>query len=150
MVQSYWERCPFHESGQCPQETIVDRLSLLPGFVSPREVEAATATCESCAKRLGERRKHRRTRRPFRCVVFKEQGTTLNAKILDVSEGGALLELEEWVHFERGEKARLEIHSDAANPSESSRLPIEVVGLVTRVEPEKRRLAMAFLEKDAS
>jgi len=96
---------------------------------------------------LAERRRHRRSRRPFRCLVFKEPGKTLKAKILDVSEGGALLELEEWVHFERGEKASLEIHPAAGNPSGSFHLPITLVGLVTRVESEKRRLAMAFLEK---
>ena len=92
------------------------------------------------------KRKHCRTRRPFRGVVFKEQGTTLKAKILDVSEGGALLELEEWVHSEQGETACLEIHPPSLTSSESSRPPIKVVGLVTRVEAKKRRLAMAFLD----
>lgn len=147
MIQAYWERCPFHESGQCPQEAVVDRLLLVPQFLSTREIEAATATCQSCGKRLAERRKHRRTRRFLTAILGKEQGTTHHAKILDVSEGGALLELEEWVNFEQGEKASLEIHSAPANSTGSSRPPIKVVGLVTRLEPEKRRLAVTFLEE---
>jgi hypothetical protein len=150
MVESHWERCPFHESGQCPQEAVVDRLSLVPQFLSTREIEAATATCQGCEKRLGEKRKHRRTKRPLRGVVFKEHGATLKAEILDVSEGGALLELEEWVQFEQGEKASLEIHPTPVNPTGSSRPPIKIVGLVKRVEPEKRRLAMAFLDVGGS
>ena len=150
MVETFWERCPFHESGQCPQEALVCKLLLVPQFLSTREIEAATATCQGCEKRLGEKRKHRRTRRLFRGVLFKEQGTTLQAKILDVSEGGALLELEEWGHFEQGEKACLEIHLAPANPNGSSRPPIKVVGLVTRVEAEKRCLAMAFLDVGGS
>jgi len=150
MVQRHWERCPFHESGQCPQEAVVCKLLLVPQFLSKREIEAATVTCRGCEKRLGEKRKHRRTRRPFRGVLFKGQRTTLQAKILDVSEGGALLELEEWGHFEQGEKACLEIHPAPANPNGSSRPPIKVVGLVTRVEAEKRRLAMAFLDVGGS
>jgi PilZ domain len=89
-------------------------------------------------------------RRPLRGVVFKEQGTTLQAEILDVSEGGALLELEERGHFEPGEKAFLEIHPTPVNLTGSSRPQIKVVGLVTRVEAEKRRLAMAFLDVGGS
>ncbi len=69
----------------------------------------------------------------------------MQAKILDVSEGGALLKLDGWVHFEQNEKATLEIHSALVNPNESSGPPIKVVGRVKRVEPEKSRLAMAFL-----
>ena len=147
MVESHWERCPFHESGQCPQEAVVCKLLLVPQFLSTREIEAATATCQGCEKRLGEKRKHPRVRRPLRGVVFKEQGTTLQAKILDVSEGGALLELDGWIHFDQGEKASLEIQPTPMNQTGSSRPPIKVVGLVKRVEPEKRRLALAFLEE---
>ena len=147
MVQTYWERCPFHESGECPQEVLVDRLLLVPQFLSTLEREAARATCQSCEKRLAERRKHRRTRRFLPGILFKEGGAPFQAKILDVSEGGVLLELDGWVHFEQGEKAILEIHSAPANPTGSSGSPIKVAGLVKRVEPEKRRLAMALLEE---
>jgi hypothetical protein len=146
MTKTYWERCPFHESRQCPQETVVDRLVLVPQFLSPREREAAMATCQSCEKRLAERRRHRRTRRFLTGLLFTEEGAPFQAKILDVSEGGALLELDGWAHFEQGEKASLEIHPTSASPPGSSRPPIKVVGLVKRVEPEKRRLAIAFLD----
>jgi hypothetical protein len=146
MVQSYWERCPFHESGQCPQEAIVDRLLLVPQLLSAREIEAATATCQSCGKRLTDRRKHRRTRRLLTCVLFKEEGAPIQAKILDVSEGGALLELDGLLHLEQDEEVTLEILPAPVNPIGPSRPPIKVVGLVKRVEPEKRRVAMIYLK----
>ena len=149
MVQSYWDRCPFHESGQCPQETVVDRLLLVPQFLSTREIEAATAMCQSCEKRLGEKRTHRRRRRFPTGVLFKEGGAPIRAKILDVSEGGALLELD-WFHLEQDEEVTLEIHPTPANPIGPSRPPFKVVGLVKRVEPEKRRLAMAFVDGGGS
>jgi len=121
--EKHWEGCPFHESGECPQEAVVDRLLLVPQFLSTRECEAARATCQSCEKRLAERRKHHRTRRFLTGVLFKERGAPYQAKILDVSEGGALLELDGWVHFEQDEKATLEIHSAPVSPAESSRPP---------------------------
>jgi hypothetical protein len=123
---------------------------LVPQFLSPPEREVAKATCQNCAKRLAERRRHRRTRRFLTGVLFKERGTRLQARILDVSEGGALLELDGWVHFEQGEKTSLEIHPTSASPPGSSRPPIKVVGLVKRVDPEKRRLAIAFLDVGGS
>jgi hypothetical protein len=147
-MKTYWEKCPFHESGHCPQAAVVDRLLLVPQFLSRLERESAMATCQSCDKRSAERRKHHRTRRFLTAILFTEEGAPFHAKILDVSEGGALLELDGWGHFEQGERASLEIRPAPVNPTGSSRPPIKVVGLVKRVEPEKRRLAVAFLAEE--
>jgi c-di-GMP-binding flagellar brake protein YcgR len=118
---------------------------LIPELVAPSEIEAARTVCEKCGLRLGEKRKHLRTKRPIEVTLSKGDLPPIQGEITDISQGGAFLKLREWVPFTVGEKVRLEIH-----PLHSSKTPTEAIrllGLITRVEAEERELAIAFPEE---
>ncbi len=145
MATDYWENCPLHQTGQCPQELAIDKVSLVPQVLPPSEVEAARAICQRCGKRLGEKRKHRRTKRPLESVLFSGEGTPIQRNILDISAGGALVQPKERVQFREGERVRLEIYPPSPTSSKSAHAPISFSGLVKRVDVEKGRLAIVFL-----
>jgi hypothetical protein len=118
---------------------------LIPELLAPSEIEAARTVCEKCGRRLGEKRKHLRTKRPIKVILSKGDLPPIQGEITNISHGGAFLKLREWVPFTVGEKVRLQIH-----PLHSSKTPAEAIrllGLITRVEAEKRELALAFPEE---
>ena len=147
MEKEYWDRCPFHASGQCPQELAINRVSLFPQLVAPLEVEAARAVCEKCGQRLGEERKHVRTKRPLAVALFKGDLPPIQGDIIDISQGGALVKLKHWVEFTEGERVRLEIYPPHLTSSDRPADARHVLGLVKRVEEKDGRLAVVFLEE---
>jgi hypothetical protein len=146
MGKNYWEACPFHESGQCPQQATVNRLLVVPQFLSATESETATTTCETCEKRLGDRRRHRRVRRPLSGVLLTgEEVPPTEVDILDLSDGGVLIRLKDRVRLTEGEKVRLVIYFPRGTESRSSFELARVGGLIKRNEPAKWEMAIAFL-----
>jgi predicted DNA-binding antitoxin AbrB/MazE fold protein len=143
--KNYWEACPFHESGRCPQQATVNRLLVVPQFLSAMEIETATTTCETCEKRLGDRRRHRRVRRSLSGVILSGEEVPTEVNILDLSEGGVLVRLKDRVRLREGEKVRLVIYFPRGTESRSSFELVRVDGLIKRNESAKWELAIAFL-----
>jgi len=148
MENEHWDRCPFHASGECPQQLAIDRIALIPHLVPPLETEAARTVCEKCGQRLGEKRKHVRTKRPLQVALSKGGLPPIQGDIINISLGGALLKVRDWVRFTPGEKVRLEIHSPHLSLSKTPTKGIRLLGLIKRVEAQEQTLAIAFVEEN--
>jgi hypothetical protein len=148
MEKEHWDGCPFHATGQCPQQLAIDRISLIPHLLPPSEIEAARTVCEKCGKRLGEKRKHARTKRPLQVTLSKDDLPSIQGDIINISRGGALLKVRDWVRFTLGEKVRIEIHSPHLSVSKTPTQGIRLLGLIKRVEAEEQTLAIAFVEEN--
>ena len=148
METEHWDRCPFHASGQCPQQLAIDRISLIPQFVTLSDIEAATTVCKKCGQRLGEQRKHVRTKRPLEVTLSKGDLPSIQGDIINISQGGALLQLRDWARFTAGEKVRLEIYSPHSTSGKTPAEAVRLSGLIKRVEAKERKLAVAFLEEN--
>jgi|GEM_PF-451320 len=148
MEKEHWDRCPFHANGQCPQQLAIDRMSLIPQLVAPSEIEAARTVCEKCGQRLGDKRKHVRTKRPLEVTLSKGDLPPIQGDIINISQSGALLKLRDWVRFTAGEKVCLEIYSPHSTSSKMPAEGIRLFGLIKRVEAKERKLAVAFLEEN--
>jgi hypothetical protein len=147
MGREYWDGCPFHATGQCPQHLAIDRISLIPQLLSPVEIEAARTVCDKCGQRLGEKRKHARTKRPLEVTLSKGDLPPIQGDIVNISRGGALLKVRDWAQFTAGEEVRLTIYPPHSSSSATPTWGIRLLGLIKRVEAKERKLAIAFLEE---
>jgi len=148
MENEHWDSCPFHASGQCPQQLAIDRISLIPQFVTLSDMEAATTVCKKCGQRLGEQRKHVRTKRPLEVTLSKGDLPSIQGDIINISQGGALLKLRDWTRFTVGEEVRLKIYPPHSSSSKTPAQAVWLFGLIKRVEAKERKLAVAFLEEN--
>jgi hypothetical protein len=148
MEKEHWAGCPFHATGDCPQQLSIDRVSLLPHLVPPLEIEAARAVCEKCGRRLGEKRKHARTKRPLHVTLSKGDLPPIQGDIINISRGGALVKVGDRVRFTVGERVRLEIHSRHLTVTKTPTEGIRLLGLIKRVEAKEQTLAIAFVEEN--
>ena len=148
MENEHWDRCPFHASGECPQQLAIDRIALIPHLVPPLETEAARTVCEKCGQRLGEKRKHVRTKRPLQVALSKGDLPPIQGDIINISLGGALLKVRDWGRFTAGEKVRLTIYPPHSSSSKTPTWGIRLLGLIKRVEAKEGKLAIEFLEEN--
>jgi hypothetical protein len=148
MENEHWDGCPFHATGQCPQQLAIDRISLIPQFVTLVDLEAAIAVCKKCGLRLGEQRKHVRTKRPVQVALSKGDLPPIQGDIINISRGGALLKVRDWIRFTPGEKVRLEIYPPHLSLSKTPTKGIRLLGLIKRVEAKEQTLAIAFVEEN--
>jgi PilZ domain len=146
MGKEHWDGCSFHATRQCPQQLAIDRISLIPQLVPPLEIEGARTVCEKCGQRLGEKRKHVRTKRPLEVTLSKGDLPQIQGDIINISRGGALLKLRDWSRFTAGEKVRLTIYPPHSSSSKTPTWGIRLLGLIKRVEAKERKLAIEFLE----
>ena len=126
----------------------MDKLLLIPQLLTAAEIEVATATCQTCEKRLGEKRRHPRTRRPLKGALRKGAKTPIPVDIIDLSPGGALLKLKNWIEMKEGEEISLELYPPRITSTDGSPSPLRVSALVKRVETDRGHLAIAFLENN--
>jgi hypothetical protein len=148
MEKEYWNGCPFHASGRCPQQLAIDRISLIPQLVAPLEIEAARTGCEKCPHRLGDKRKHVRTKRPLEVILSKGDLPPIQGDIVNISRDGALVKVRDWGRFSAGDEVRLEIHSPHSSLGATPTKAIRLLGLIKRVEAKERKLAIEFLEEN--
>jgi len=148
MENEHWDSCPFHASGQWPEQLAIDRISLIPQFVTLSEIDAATRACKKCGQRLGEQRKHVRTKRPLEVTLSKGDLPSIQGDIINISQGGALLKLRDWTRFTVGEEVRLKIYPPHSSSSKTPAQAVWLFGLIKRVEAKERKLAVAFLEEN--
>jgi len=144
MGDEYWVHCPYADSDECPQSDAIVRVSLIPQLLDPTDIDSIKKTCKTCGKYLDQKRKYPRITRPLQVVLTKKGQKAIKGNIVDLSEGGALIQLQTWADFKKDEKVLLEIYPSPAS-DKSSHESTKVSGLIKRIEVEKRQLAIAFL-----
>jgi len=144
MGDEYWENCPYAESDECPQSDAIVRVSLIPQLLDPADIDSIKQTCKTCGKYLDQKRKFPRIKRPLKIVLIKEGQTAIKGKIVDLSEGGALIQLQTWADFKKDEKVLLEIYPSRPASDKSSHELTRVSGLIKRTEAESKQLAIVF------
>ena len=150
MKEPVWERCHYYCSGQCPEQSTMDKAYLIPQLLKPSQLKAATATCDQCEYYREEKRKYRRVTRPFKVVVSnKEPRKNTQGTIVDVSIDGALIKLDNWINFNKDETVNLQLYANDIVVDEEKTNVINVCGRIKRVTKEKHELAIVFV-KDAS
>ena len=141
------ENCPYFDSEQCPQPEAVARAYLVPQILDRAEIEATEQACRTCGRYLDEKRKHSRVGRPFQVILLKGEKTTIEGDAIDISKGGALIQLKDWVDFEEDERVTLKIHHSHEASERRVASEREVPGLIERIETQEQKLAIVFLEE---
>ena len=150
MKEPVWERCHYYCSGQCPEQSTMDKAYLIPQLLKPSQLKAATDTCDQCEYYHEEKRKYRRVTRSFKVVVNNnEPRKNTQGTIVDVSINGALIKLDKWSSFNKNETVNLQLYTDDVVEDEEKTNVINVCGRIKRVTKDKLELAIMFV-KDAS
>jgi hypothetical protein len=147
MGDEYWVHCPYADSDECPQSGAIVRVSLIPQLLDPTDIDSIKHTCKTCGKYLDQKRKYPRIKRPLQIVLITEHQKAIKGNIVDLSEGGALIQLQKWADFKKDEKVLLEIYPSHPTLDKSSHELTKVSGLIKRIEPESKQLVMVFLQR---
>jgi hypothetical protein len=142
-----WERCHYYCSGQCPEQSTIDKAYLIPQLLKPSQIKAATDTCGQCEYYKEEKRKYRRVTRSFKVVVSnKEPRKNTQGTIVDVSINGALIKLDNWINFNKDETVNLELYANDIVVDDKRTNVINLCGRIKRVTREKHELAIMFVK----
>ena len=147
MKEPVWERCHYYGSGQCLEQSTMDKAYLIPQLLKPSQLKAATDTCDQCKYYREEKRKYRRVTRPFQVVVSnKKPRKNTQGTIVDVSKDGALIKLDNWTNFNKDETVNLQFYTNETVVDKEKPNVINVCGRIKRVTKEKRELAIMFVK----
>ena len=147
MKEPVWERCHYYCTGQCPEQSTMDKAYLIPQLLKPSQLKAATDTCDQCEYYHEEKRKYRRVTRSFKVVVSnKEPRKNTQGTIVDVSKDGALIKLDNWTNFNKDETVNLQFYNNEMVVGKEKPNVINVCGRIKRVTKEKRELAIMFVK----
>ena len=150
MKEPVWERCHYYCSGQCPEQSTMDKAYLIPQLLKPSQLKASADTCDKCGYYHEEKRKYRRVTRSFKVLVSnKEPRKNTQGTIVDVSINGALIKLDNWINVNKNETVNLQLYADDLVKDEEKTNVINVCGRIKRATKEKRELAIMFV-KDTS
>jgi hypothetical protein len=144
MGDEYWVHCPYSDSDECPQSDAIVRVYLIPQLLDPADIDSTKQICRTCGKYLDQKRKYPRIKRPLQVVLIKEGQTAIKGNIVDLSEGGALIQVQTWADFKKDEKVLLEIYPSHPASDNSSHESTKVSGLIKRIEAESKQLAIVF------
>jgi hypothetical protein len=147
MKNEYWKNCSYFENGQCPQPEAITKAYLIPQLLNPAEIGVIKKLCRTCSKYLNEKRKHPRVQRLFQINLRKGNGKTIEGDIVNISEGGALIKLQNWADLDRNEAVILEIYPSHGASETVSTSRIKVSGMIGRIEDEKDQIAVIFVEE---
>ena len=147
MKEPVWERCHYYYSGQCPEQSSMDKAYLIPQLLKPSQLKAAADTCDQCEYYHEEKRKYRRVTRSFKVVVSnKEPRKNTQGTVVDVSINGALIKLDNWISFYKDDIVNLQLYANDIFVDKGKNNVITVCGLIKRVRKEKQELAIVFIE----
>jgi hypothetical protein len=150
MREPTWEKCHYFSNRRCPEHETIDKAYLIPQLLEPSAIKAANDTCNQCEIYQKEKRRYRRTARPFRVVVSnKKPKGKIEGTIVDVSINGALIKLDTWMHFNKEEIVKLELYYDKVTSDRKKINIINLSGQIKRVAKEKQELAIVFMEDDS-
>jgi hypothetical protein len=147
MANNYWNNCSYYESGTCPQPEAIDRVFLIPQLLDTSEVEAIEQICLTCGKYLDKKRKHPRIKRPLQIILLRGRKTALEGDVVNISKGGVLVKLRDWVDFEENEKVTLKIYTSRTAGKKTSTPALKVSAQVKRIEAPQKQLAIIFLSE---
>jgi hypothetical protein len=147
MKEPVWERCHYYCSGQCPEQSTIDKAYLIPQVLKPSQIIAATDTCDQCEYYHEEKRKYRRVTRCFKVVVSnKEPKKNTQGTVVDVSTNGALIKLDNWINFNKDETVNVQLYANDIVVDEKRTNVINLCGRIKRVTKEKHELAIMFVK----
>ena len=147
MKEPVWESCHYYCSGQCPEQSTMDKAYLIPQLLKPSQLKAAIDTCDQCEYYHEEKRKYRRVKRSFNVVVSnKEPRKNTQGTIVDVSINGALIKLDNWTNFNKDETVNLQFYTNDKFVDKEKPNVINVCGRIKRVTKKKRELAIMFVK----
>ena len=150
MKEPTWEKCHYYRSRRCPQYSIIDKAYLIPQLLPVSELKAAIDTCDQCEIYHKEKRKYRRIARPFRVEVSnKKSKRNIEGTIVDVSVKGALIRLDNWIHFNKEQMVNLKLYYNKVISDKEEINVVNVSGQIKRVAKEKQELAIVFVEDDS-
>ena len=150
MKEPTWEKCHFFSNRRCPQHATIDKAYLIPQLLPPSDLKAAIDTCDQCEIYHKEKRKYRRIPRPFRVVVSnKKPKRNIEGTIVDVSVKGALIKLDNWIHFNKEQMIDLKLYYNRAISGKERSNVVNVSGKIKRVAKKKQELAIVFVEDDS-
>ena len=144
---NYWDNCSYYESGKCPQPEAIDRAFLIPQLLDTSEVEAIEQICLTCGKYLDQKRKHPRIKRPLQIILLRGRKTALEGDVVNISKGGVLVKLQNWVDFDENETVVLKIYPYRVAAEKNSAATLKISAEVKRIDAEKKELAMIFLSE---
>jgi hypothetical protein len=147
MENNYWDNCSYYESGKCPQPESIDRALLIPQLLDASEIEAIEQICLTCGKYSDQRRKHPRIKRPLQIILLRGRKTALEGEVVNISKGGVLLKLQNWVDFNENEKVVLKIYPSKIAGKKISSSALKVSAQVKRIDAERKELAIIFLSE---
>jgi hypothetical protein len=143
MREPTWEKCHYFSNRRCPEHETIDKAYLIPQLLEPSAIKAANDTCNQCEIYQKEKRRYRRTARPFRVVVSnKKPKGKIEGTIVDVSINGALIKLDTWMHFNKEEIVKLELYYDKVTSDRKKINIINLSGQIKRVAKEKQELSL--------
>ena len=147
MEDNYWERCPYYESSDCPRSETIDRAYLIPQLLDTSEIEVIGQICRECGKYLDDKRKDPRIRRPLQIALSQGHKTAIEGNIVNISDGGALIELKGWADLGENERVVLHIYPSHPVSDKSPTSVLKISAQVTRVDTERKQLAVSFLSE---
>jgi len=150
MEKPTWERCHYYSTRRCPEQATIDKAYLVPQLLEPSAIKAANDICKQCEMYHNEKRKYRRIARPFRVVVSnKKPKRNIEGTVVDVSINGALIKLDNWMHFNKEEMINLKLYYTNVKSDKEEINIVKVYGKIKRVTKEKQELAVVFVEDES-
>ena len=150
MKELAWEKCQYYSSGHCPQHQVIDKAYLIPQLLDPSQIQDAKEICANCEKYLGEKRKYRRIKRPFKVLVTnQEPKKRIEGTIINISMNGALVRLNKWIEFNKDDIIKLQLYTKNKNRNKTKVDIINVYGTIQRLVQEKQELVIIFLHEDS-
>ena len=150
MEKPTWERCHYYSTRRCPEQATIDKAYLVPQLLEPSAIKAANDTCDRCEIYHKEKRKYRRIARPFRVVVSnRKPKRNIEGTVVDVSVKGALIKLDNWMHFNKEEMVNLKLYYNKLISDKEEINIVNVSGQIKRVAKEKQELAIVFIKDDS-
>ena len=149
MKKPTWEKCHYYRSRRCPAQSTIDKAYLIPQLLQHSDLRAAIDACDQCEIYHKDKRKYRRTARPFKVVVSnKKPKRNIVGTVVDVSVKGALIKLDNWMDFNKEQMINLKLYYNKATSDKKEINVVNVSGLIKRVAKEKQELAVVFIEDD--
>ena len=134
----------------CEQSEGSDGEHLGLGILSPRELRSSGEADAGAQRHQNERRRHPRIAACHKVRIVTECAKVLEGVTVNISDGGVLVELNEWDQLVKHDLIGIAIlkHNDNDHPYLSR--SVAALGVIRRIEEKSRRIALTFLRETGS